>query len=229
MIARGTCVVMVAGVLFAALAGGCRKTGTPPIAKDKPAPKVKISLQDPSPPTPPAGKPPSPEPAPPPEPKIPKVALTEKLRETCRVKVGDPLPDSTTLAGLEGKPLRGLFGAKATVVLFWNTANPYALQALEDLGRDVAATCDAKGIVVIGINVKDSAEAADKAVQSAGVKYPQLRDPQGEYFGQVASEGLPRLYLLDAAGNIVWFDVQYQESTRQDLLQALTALAGKSA
>lgn len=227
MMRHGICLAIVGGVLAAVLAGGCRKTGTSPVAKAKPAPKM--SLQEPSQPAKPTDKPASPEPAPPPEPKMPKVALTEKLLETCKLKVGDRLPDSTNLAGLDGKSVRTLFGPKATVVLFWSTANPYALQALEDLERDVAAAYGAKGVAVIGINVKDSAEAADKAVRSAGAKYRQLRDPQGDYFAQVATEGLPRLYLLDAEGTIVWFDVQYQESTRQDLLLALPALLGKSA
>lgn len=214
--------LIVAGMMVAALAAGCQRTGTSQVAKPQPAPK--LSVQEPS---SPAGKPAAPSPAPPP-PQIPKVALTEKLEETCKVKVGDRLPDTTALAGLEGKSLSTLFGPKATVVLFWTTANPYALQALEDLGTDVAVAYGSQGVAVIGINVKDSAEAVQKAAQSAGVKYAQLRDPQGEYFGLVATEGLPRVYLLDAAGRIRWFDVQYQESTRQDLLLGLNVLVGKS-
>lgn len=211
-----------AGMMAAALAAGCQKTGTPEMAKPKPAPK--ISLQELPQPTP-VGKPAAPAPS---VPQIPKVALTEKLVATCKVKVGDRLPETTALAGLDGKPLSQLFGPKATVVLFWTTASPYALQALEDLGADVAAAYGSTGVAVIGINVKDPAESAQKAVQSAGVQYPQLRDPQGDYFGLVATEGLPRLYLLDSTGTIRWFDVQYQESTRQDLLQALSAMIGKS-
>lgn len=221
MIRCGMYLAMGAGVLLAALAGGCRKTGTSEVAKAKPAPK--ISLQEP---TVPAAKPVSPAPSPPPQ--IPEVALTKKLEETCKVKVGDRLPDTTALAGLDGKPLSGLFGPKATVVLFWTATNPYALQALEDLGADVATAYASKGVAVIGINVRDSADTAQKAAQSARAQYPQLRDPQGEYFGQVATEGLPRLYLLDGSGTIRWFDVQYQESTRQDLLLALAVLVGKS-
>lgn len=225
MIGDGMRWATLAGVLLGALAGGCRKTGTSEVGKAKPVPK--ISLHEPAQPIEPAGPSRPFAPSPPSAPQIPKVALTEKLQETCKVKVGDRLPDTTALVGLNGKSLRESFGSRATVVLFWTAANPYALQALEDLGRDVAAAYGTKGVAVIGVNVKDSAEAAEKAVQSAGAKYLQLRDPQGQYFDQVATKGLPRLYLLDATGSIVWFDVQYQESTRQDLLLALTALAGK--
>jgi hypothetical protein len=37
----------------------------------------------------------------------------------------------------------------------------------------------------------------------------------------VASEKLPRTYLLDASGKILWFDIEYSRTTRQQLLSAI--------
>ena len=48
----------------------------------------------------------------------------------------------------------------------------------------------------------------------AKVGFPILMDPSGDYFSQVATERLPRIYVLDRDGKIAWFDVDY--SRRRD-------------
>ena len=48
-----------------------------------------------------------------------------------------------------------------------------------------------------------------------------LMDPQGKALAQVATRYLPRTYLVDAAGKIVWFDMEYSPSTRRQLIQAI--------
>ena len=55
-----------------------------------------------------------------------------------------------------------------------------------------------------------------------------MLDPQGEYFKTVAKEKLPRVYLLDASGKILWFDIDYARAMRRDLQTAIRAvLEGK--
>ena len=46
-------------------------------------------------------------------------------------------------------------------------------------------------------------------------------DPQGKALAQVATRYLPRTYLVDSEGKIVWFDMEYSPSTRRHLLQAI--------
>jgi len=169
-----------------------------------------------------------PPPAPPPPPKMPEVKMPAALAETCLVKVGNPMPEAE-LTNLEGKrvALRSLFGKKLTVVLFWQSENLYATQALEYLELDVAKPFAEKGVRVVGVSVKDSPEAARKAVQQAGAKYVNLLDREGAYFAKVATEKIPRLYLLDAAGKILWLDIEYSSSTRRDLERAITFVLGE--
>jgi hypothetical protein len=54
-----------------------------------------------------------------------------------------------------------------------------------------------------------------------GVTIPSLLDSDGAAFGQVATSLLPRTYLLDAAGRIVWFDLEYSRSQRLELHNAV--------
>jgi len=159
---------------------------------------------------------------------IPKVNLPAQLAATCLVKVGDAVPEAE-LPDLTGKPtpLRSLFGKKATVILFWSSESLYALQALRRLEMDVVEPFGDKGIRAVGINVKDEPEAARKTVEDAGVKLANLLDAQGAYFVRLATvpaKQLPRVYLLDPAGKILWFDVEYSGITRDSLKQAIEAV-----
>jgi peroxiredoxin len=167
-------------------------------------------------------------PEPPPAPKFPVVKMPASLEGTCLVKVGGSIPEAE-LANLEGKKvaLRSLFGKKLTVLLFWQSENLYATQALELLELDVAKPFAEKGVRVVGISVKDSPEAARKAVAEPGVKYPNLVDPKGEFFAKVATEKIPRVYLLDSAGKVLWLDIEYSSSTRRDLEQAIKLTLGE--
>jgi peroxiredoxin len=172
------------------------------------------------------------EPEPPP-PTVPEVHMPEALRDTCLVFVGDEMPGGE-LADLEGntKSLAELRGEKLTVILFWNRgeelfAQMAATAALEDLQKDVAEPYGSKGVAVVAINVKDSAEGARQNVDEAGAKYPILSDPEGEYFAKVATQDLPRVYLLDADGKLLWLDVEFSRTTRRNLMQAVQVELGE--
>jgi hypothetical protein len=79
---------------------------------------------------------------------------------------------------------------------------------------------------VIGVNVQDSPEDARKSIADAGSRYPSLFDREGNYFAKVATEQLPRLYLADSQGKVLWFDIEYSTTTRRQLTEAVHVLAG---
>jgi len=165
---------------------------------------------------------PAPQPEPPPKPTMPEVKLTEALAATCLVKVGDAMPE-VTLPDLTGAPtaFRSLSGEKLTVVCFWKADHPYAVEELRDLQKSVAGPYQAKGVRVVAINQADSPEVARQTAQQTGAAFPILLDADGAYFQKVATQGLPRTYLLDAEGKILWFDIEYSRSTERNLLQAI--------
>lgn len=153
---------------------------------------------------------------------MPEVQLPEMLKATCLVGVGDAMPDAPLdVLGGEQQQLSSLFGRRLTVMFFWESDNLYAQDELRDLTGDVAEAFGDKGVRVIGINVGDSAETAAAAVEAAEAAFPNFLDPQGEYFAKVATERLPRTYLLDSAGRILWFDLEYSLTTRRQLKQAV--------
>jgi peroxiredoxin len=166
----------------------------------------------------------------PPPATMPKVSLTDKLSATCLVKVGDELPE-IELAGVDGKnvALRSLYGDTLSVVFFWNAgATTYAqqstIEALGDMQKDFWEPYAAKELKVVGINVGNSPEDAKKVLDASGARFPNLLDPQSDYFKGVATERLPRVYLLDAAGKILWFDIDYGRATRRQLQTGIKAV-----
>ena len=72
------------------------------------------------------------------------------------------------------------------------------------------------------------ARAAQRFLKQTKATFPQLLDTNGKALAQVGSVALPRLYVLDPAGKIVWFDIEYSESTRRELAQTLTVLTGNA-
>jgi len=174
-----------------------------------------------------------PDTEPPPPPEVPEVHLTDSLLATCLVRVDDVMPDDE-LPDLEGNPhrLSDLLGEKLTVVFFWTVGDsPYsvmaATSALEDLQKDIAEPYSEKGVQVIGINVREEPEVARKHLAQAEATFPSLVDREGAFFSQVATEKLPRVYLLDAAGRILWFDLEYSRTTHRDVLQAIRVELGE--
>lgn len=176
-----------------------------------------------------------PAPVEPPPPSIPEVFLTAAQKTASLVAVGDTLPEGE-LPALEGdpQPLRNHFGDSLTVLFFWKpgesaTDQLRVVAALEDLQNDVAVAFADRGVQVVAVNVGGEPEAVKQQLDDAGAKFPVLLDGDGAYFAKVAAEFLPRVYLLDATGKILWFDLQWSSTARQSLLQGIDAALRESA
>lgn len=163
-----------------------------------------------------------------PDPVMPEVIMTETHAATCLVKVGDEMPDFT-LEDLEGNKhtLGDVAGEKLTVIFFWDCQHIITRNALEDLQYDVWAAREGQGVRVVGINVGDSPEQLREMLEAAEVQFTTLLDPNGQYFAQVATGLLPRVYLLGPGRKVAWFDLEYSYSTRRQLLEAIRFMIDK--
>lgn len=157
-------------------------------------------------------------------PSIPKVFLTAEHSAMCRVRVGEQLP-AISLAQLSGgdTDLAKLQGKQATVVLFWGDDPWMSKTALADL----AQIGSADDVAIVGIAVKLPNNEVQAATEKAGADFPQLLDADGKAFNQVGMTKLPRIYVLNESGEILWFDIEYSQSTQRELKQTLAVLAGK--
>lgn len=153
---------------------------------------------------------------------MPKMTLSEAHAKTCRVQVGDSFPtfELSDLAG-EKQEFARLLGKQLTVVVFWRAGSPMSLEEVADVERMILRRFGRQGVAAVGVNVGDERQLAAELAKQAGVSYPQLSDQDRQAFDQVATAHLPRTYLLDGAGKIVWFDLEYSRTTRRDLAAAV--------
>ena len=153
---------------------------------------------------------------------MPEVHFTEAHAKTNVVGVGEAFP-KLDLVDVEGTPQRfgDLVGEKLTIVIFWNGQLPTALEELAGMQSRFLDEFGEQGVAVVGINVGDEPQLAGELAKQAGAEYPQLVDPDGAALAKVATARLPRTYLIDGSGQILWFDIEYSRTTRQRLLSAL--------
>lgn len=167
---------------------------------------------------------------------IPPVALTEAVRKTCLVQVGQAFPVAADelaklpdMRGAGSQTASVAFGPKLSVVCFWQLGSSprsrlAALDLLEFLDQDIARQFAGQGLSALCIHVGEAAGLA--ALDPSGeIRLPCLVDPQGELFARVAmgTEYMPRIYLLDARRTVLWFDVEYSSATRRYLREAIEA------
>lgn len=162
---------------------------------------------------------------------FPRVVLSTVHTNWCRKFVGDAFPslnlpriDSRETAEVSSK-----FGSRATVVVFWTKDRWMSQMALEDLQRLVAAKHDATEVAIVGIAVDVPKNEARQIATKTQAEFPHFFDANGEALAEVGSVALPRLYVLDPNGQIMWFDIEYSESTRRELLKTVAMLAGTQA
>ena len=197
-------------LIAALICGGCQKADEGKKDADKNAAADQSPVEEPTPREPP------------PKPTISPSTFTQQQAQTNILSVGDAMPNAA-LRDIHGRPveLHSLFGKKLTVICFWSSKGTSGLQAISELEKYIAKPYAAKGVAVIGINRGDLPQTIKEKVDLAGAKFPILQDPIGAYFNKVATEKLPRVYLLDAGGKILKFDTEYSRSMRRDLIQGI--------
>ena len=233
LLSRSWMVVVAVGLAIACAACQSETAEEPAIGKrdptnaDRPAGSPSTSHADA------AADAPKPQEPPPPQ-TIPKVVLSEALGATCLVNVGQTIPNAE-LPESAGKlhALHSLYGQKLTVISFWTIgattrSRLVAAAALRDLMKDVAVPFAEKGVQVIAVNVGDSVAAVRQELDETDATFPCLLDPQGQFYAKIARDGqMPRTFLLNASGKILWFDVEYSRPSRRDLLLSLRVALGE--
>jgi len=162
------------------------------------------------------------------KPVVPRVWLSDGHVKQCKVGVGESFP-AIKLPNISGAltDLVSLRGRKATVILFWHPDRWMARTALVDMQRDIFKRFDPEKISVVGIAVHQQASDLPSVLGKLNAEFPQLVDTTGEALSQVGTLTLPRIYVLDSEGTIVWFDIEYSEATRRELQQTLSVLTAE--
>ena len=127
---------------------------------------------------------------------------------------------SLTDAGGEKRVLRDLLGKSLTVVVCWNAGNPFALDQFEELTTEVVPLA-AQGVAVVAIHAGKKPDNYAALIKEHGTGVTCLLDEDEAYFHELATRRLPRTYVVDGQGKIVWLDIEYSRTTRYELRNAM--------
>ena len=152
----------------------------------------------------------------------PHVAMSQAHAATCLVTVGDAMPQ-VELPDLSGTRLKlaDLRGPNLTLVVLWNSQYAYAREQYERLIREVVQPFGSLGVHVVAISVGDDPQAWQSLASNSEGRLTNLLDSDRSLYDRLATDKLPRTYLLDASGTILWLDIEYSRGTRRELENAL--------
>lgn len=161
-------------------------------------------------------------PGPGPAPILPVVLLTSDMQSTCMLGVGDIAPNFT-LPKYRGDDtaLYDLLGQRLTVLVFWKSNELLSAEQFARLDREVYTPYAELGVQVVSVHEGETTPDFEQLVSAVQPRFPVLLDTQENALRSYASDYLPRTYLLDADGRVLWFDLEYSRSTRRELDNAI--------
>lgn len=107
-----------------------------------------------------------------------------------------------TLLDLDGQPVRlSQFRGQAVVLNFWASWCPACRAEARDFG-DFARRYRERGVVVVGVNLREDAATARAFAEANGMDYPLLRDADGAVSRMYGVVGIPTTIFIDAVGGM---------------------------
>jgi hypothetical protein len=151
----------------------------------------------------------------------PRVVMSQEHEATCLVKVGDQFPDAT-LVGTDGQhhALDSLLGPKLTVVIVWNSETVGGRIVYSKLAAALRPFQE-EGVSGVAINRGDDIATVRRLQESQSGDIVNLIDTDKDLWTQIATRKMPRIYLLDPAGKILWMDIECSQGTLRDLRNAV--------
>lgn len=120
------------------------------------------------------------------------------------LEVGQEAPEFS-LTDVEGNEytLSDYRGESVVLVDFWASWCPSCIREIRVVNRLMRDYCR-KGLVVLGVNIKDSESKVKDIIKKHKPEYTMLLDRDGSVSKAYGVKGLPYLILIDREGKIRW-------------------------
>jgi peroxiredoxin len=114
-------------------------------------------------------------------------------------EVGNLAPEFQ-LARMDGSTLSlGDLRGQPSVLVFWAAWCPFCKEEAPHVNK-LSAEYEARGVRVFGIDVHDSQARTEWGVRDFGIRYPVVRDADGNAARNYNVEGIPTVIFLDRKG-----------------------------
>jgi len=151
----------------------------------------------------------------------------KKIKESTLVNTGDLAPDFT-VEMLDGKNIK-LSDLKGKVVLlnFWATWCAPCMRELYEMPEKVLQPFADKNFVFLPISRGEKKEMVAKKIErlkSKGISFDAGLDPKEEIFKLYATNYIPRNYLIDQNGKVVYTSIGYSKEKLNELISKIEEL-----
>ena len=155
-----------------------------------------------------------------------EVSVEDEVAAATLIFAGDKAPDFTvqmldgsrvTLAQTEGKP---------TLLIFWAT---WCSPCREELAHLQEGVVDVYGdsIRVLPISRGEKREVVEEFIDQMGYTFNVGLDPDQEAYNKYAINFIPRCFVIEADGNVLYSGVGYDEAVAQEVRDALDQALAK--
>ncbi|WP_068473407.1 TlpA family protein disulfide reductase [Saccharicrinis aurantiacus] len=143
------------------------------------------------------------------------------------IHVGDMAPDFTvqmlngssyTLSNLKGK---------VVLVNFWATWCPPCMQEFQAIPTEIVERFKGEEFILLPISRGETAEVVSKKMDTLskqGINFPVGLDPDKSIYTQYATSYIPRNFLIDQSGKVVYTSVGYSKEEFAELTTLITQL-----
>lgn len=146
--------------------------------------------------------------------------LTAQENETL-VKIGMNVPEFKVKMfdgqTVDIKDLRG----KVVLLNFWATWCPPCRLELSKVQKEVIDRFKDKDFVFLPISREDSYEKIKTFREQTGHSFPMGMDPERQIFSLFANSTIPRNFILDKKGKIIYIETGYTEEQFQQLIKEI--------
>lgn len=147
----------------------------------------------------------------------------ESPEETTVIRAGDPAPDFTTEM-LDGSRQR-LSDLRGQVVLltFWASWCPTCQAEMQVVGEQIIERFADAPFTFLPVSRAESRDEVLAYMEQEGYTFPVGLDPDGQIYGLYATSYIPRHYVIDPDGTVVYQSVDYDTEKFSALLAAIEA------
>ena len=159
---------------------------------------------------------------------IPLLSQWDDRAATSHVTVGDPAPDFSyhTLAGARGK-FSDLKGKVVLVNLFATWCGPCRAE-LPHLEKEILARFESDKFALICVGIGHGIDELETFRAEQNLTLPMAEDPDKKIYNAfVESTGIPRNYVIDHTGRIIYQASGYAEARFARLLEVLEAAVAR--
>jgi peroxiredoxin len=140
------------------------------------------------------------------------------------IKSGDKVPSFTTERfGGGSVNIESLLG-KVVLVNFWATWCPSCIQELAAVQKELLDKFKGADFVFLPISREDTPEKIESFMKAKGHKFPVYMDPDRKIYSLFATKYIPRNYLVDKTGKVVYIDKGYGPGHLENLAKQIEQL-----